>query len=152
MNSQTITTRANAKHFGQASSPKTKVPKTQRANEPVQKNGGDQNTERDNNSTTTPQPDESLYPSATNVAQETSFRLEAPSATEVLLVGEFTEWEKSPIKLIKGGGGSWHTKIALPRGRHLYRFLVDGKWQDDPHRPGREPNHFGTTNCFVEII
>jgi Glycogen recognition site of AMP-activated protein kinase len=148
MNSQTITTRANAKHFGQASSPKTK---TQPSNEPGQKINDGHNSEGSNNSATSPQPDESLYPSS-HVAQETSFRLEAPAAAEVLLVGEFTEWEKAPIKLIKGGGGSWHTKVALPRGRHLYRFLMDGKWQDDPHRPGREPNNFGTTNCFVEVV
>ena len=150
MNPQTITNRANAKHFGQNSTPKTKMSRTPPPSEPVQKNDRDRKSDRDNSSTS-PQPDESLY-ATSHAPQETPFRLDAPSATEVLLVGEFTEWDKAPIKLIKGGGGTWHTRVALPRGRHFYRFLVDGQWQDDPHRPGREANTFGTTNSVVDVI
>jgi 1,4-alpha-glucan branching enzyme len=88
---------------------------------------------------------------AETTPRETTFHFDAPHAHEVLLVGEFTEWDKTPVKLIKGGGGVWHAKVALTPGRHQYRFLVDGQWQDDPQQPAREPNPFGTTNSLLEV-
>jgi 1,4-alpha-glucan branching enzyme len=82
---------------------------------------------------------------------EISFRLDAPLAKEVLLVGEFTEWEKTPVRMIKGGGGVWHTKLRLASGRHHYRFIVDGQWQDDPNSQTHVPNPFGTFNSVVQV-
>ena len=82
---------------------------------------------------------------------EVPFRLDAPSAREVLLAGEFTQWDKAPIKMIKGGGGTWHAKVPLEPGHYSYRFLVDGEWQDDPNCQRREPNPFGTYNSIAEI-
>jgi 1,4-alpha-glucan branching enzyme len=84
--------------------------------------------------------------------KEITFRFEAPTAREVLLAAEFTNWDKNPVKLIKGGGGVWHAKLALAPGRHLYRFLVDGQWHDDPNCASRVPNPFGSSDSVVEII
>ena len=83
--------------------------------------------------------------------KETAFRLDAPSAREVLLAADFTDWEKAPIKMIKGGGGVWHVKTSLAPGRHLYRFLVDGEWRNDPNHGEQVPNPFGTTNSVIEV-
>ncbi len=89
--------------------------------------------------------------SSADKAKEITFRFEAPAAREVLLAADFTNWDKNPIKLMKGGGGVWHTKLALQPGRHLYRFLVDGQWHDDPHCASSVPNAFGSANSVVEI-
>ena len=68
--------------------------------------------------------------------KEVVFVLEIRSANEVLLAGDFTDWQKNPIKLQRAAGGTWHTKVCLPPGRHFYRYLVDGQWHDDPTQAG----------------
>ncbi len=82
---------------------------------------------------------------------ETVFRLDAPAAHTVLLAGDFSNWEKAPIKMIKGGGGVWHAKVLLAPGRHQYRFLVDGAWQNDPSHQAQVSNAFGSFNNVVEV-
>jgi hypothetical protein len=83
--------------------------------------------------------------------QEVVFTLEIHHAKEVLLVGDFTDWQKNPIRLRQGGGETWHAKVILPPGRHLYRYLVDGQWHDNPTQLERVPNAFGTTDHVIEI-
>ena len=68
--------------------------------------------------------------SASGLSQTFSFR--APDASSVQLVGDFTQWQGSPISLQKGVDGVWQTTVSLPPGAHHYRFLVDGEWRDDP--------------------
>jgi hypothetical protein len=83
--------------------------------------------------------------------KRTEFHLLAPFAKSVKLAADFTNWEKSPIDLIKSEDGVWHTVIPLPPGHYLYRFIVDGRWCDDLHLALREPNPFGTTNAVVNV-
>lgn len=64
------------------------------------------------------------------VAQTFSFR--APEAMNVLLVGDFTQWQQHPVPLKKQPDGIWKTTVRLAPGTHHYRFLVDGQWRDDP--------------------
>ena len=83
--------------------------------------------------------------------QEVVFVIDINFAKEVLLVGDFTDWQKHPIRLLQGVGGTWHTKIKLPPGKYAYRLLVDGQWHDDPNHAWRVPNAFGTYNNMIEI-
>jgi 1,4-alpha-glucan branching enzyme len=76
-----------------------------------------------------------------NKAQGFSFR--APEAISVQLVGDFTHWQEKPISLRKDMGGVWHASVDLEPGTHMYRFLVDGEWRDDPDCTLRVPNPFG---------
>jgi len=157
MNSQTITTRANAKHFSQASAQSTPIsPKSAKAKSAAaaaseeqgyqaKSNGANKDGEASKAGAAAP------HHEASAEKREIQFRFEAPSAHEVLLAADFTNWDKEPVKLIKGGGGVWHTKLSLAPGKHLYRFLVDGVWQDDPHQTQRVPNPFGTANSVVEV-
>jgi 1,4-alpha-glucan branching enzyme len=86
-----------------------------------------------------------------NAAQETTFHIDAPSAKAVMLAGEFTQWDKAPLKMTKGGGGKWHIKVSLAPGRHRYRFLVDGEWQNDQSQHERVPNPYGTFDNVIQI-
>jgi len=83
--------------------------------------------------------------------KEVFFELDANSAKEVLLAGDFTGWEKTPIKLRKGERGSWRTTVKLAPGQYHYKFVVDGQWQDDPRAAAKCPNPFGTSDCLLEI-
>ena len=80
-----------------------------------------------------------------------SFTYFAPSAGNVLLAGDFTEWEKRPVTLKKQTDGSWKATVPLDPGMHEYRFLVDGQWRDDDECTDRKPNGLGAQNCVREV-
>jgi 1,4-alpha-glucan branching enzyme len=77
------------------------------------------------------------------------FVFTAPEAESVQLVGDFTHWTKQPINLRKSNKGIWETTVDLTKGNHLYRFLVDGRWQDDPKAVLRVPNPYGTQDSVT---
>lgn len=85
----------------------------------------------------------------TRLAQSFTFR--APAALSVLLVGDFTEWQRKPIPLQPRGEGLWGVEVELTPGVHHYRFLIDGDWRDDPECTVRVPNEFGRENCVRNV-
>lgn len=80
-----------------------------------------------------------------------TFALRSPGATEVQLVGDFTQWQLNPIPLQKERDGMWTTKVELTPGVYHYRFKVDGEWRDDPECTRREPNPFGGENMMRQV-
>jgi 1,4-alpha-glucan branching enzyme len=72
-----------------------------------------------------------------------TFRFAAPGAMSVLLVGDFTHWQRGGIPMRKDQHGVWQTTVALTPGKHSYRFIVDGEWRDDPECKVRVPNPYG---------
>jgi 1,4-alpha-glucan branching enzyme len=83
--------------------------------------------------------------------QKVIFSYFAPEAKCVELLGDFTGWQQSPLKLRKSKGGSWKATVPLAPGRYAYRLLVDGEWRDDPQCTTREPNEFGGENCIYTV-
>lgn len=51
------------------------------------------------------------------------FVLDAPSATRVALVSDFTAW--APAALERERNGRWTATVALPKGHYAYAFVVD---------------------------
>jgi len=82
---------------------------------------------------------------------EQTFRFSAPGAMSVLLVGDFTHWQRRGIPMRKGKGGIWSVTVSLPPGKYNYRFMVDGEWQDDPECTLRVANPYGTQNMVREV-
>jgi 1,4-alpha-glucan branching enzyme len=76
-------------------------------------------------------------------SKKQTFRFDAPGATTVQLVGDFTHWQKQPIPLQKDDDGVWAASVELPPGKYSYRFLVDSEWRDDPECTLRVANPFG---------
>jgi len=72
-----------------------------------------------------------------------TFHFTAPDASSVLLVGDFTHWQQSPVPMQKERDGIWTASVDLPPGRHTYRFIVDSEWRDDPECSLRVANPFG---------
>jgi len=83
--------------------------------------------------------------------QKVTFSYVAPEAHNVLLAGDFTGWEQSPVSLKKDRSGIWKGTVSLPPGEYEYRLLVEGQWRDDPQCPQRKPNQFGSENCVRTI-
>lgn len=57
----------------------------------------------------------------------TVFLVPAPSASEVVLVGSFNNWEATPLH-DEDLDGIWRVELALDPGRYEYAFVVDGQW------------------------
>lgn len=84
-------------------------------------------------------------------SREVEFKHESPNAKEVCVAGDFNAWSFNSLPLSKDEQGVWHIRVPLSPGRHEYRFIVDGDWQNDPHACGFTPNEFGSCNCVLEV-
>jgi len=84
---------------------------------------------------------------------EVAFMLAASGARRVSLVGEFNGWEPRATPLVRvGHDGPWVVTIALPPGRHLYGFVIDGsRWMADPGAPLAPDDGFGTPSSVVVV-
>jgi len=83
---------------------------------------------------------------------EVEFSVEAPTAKEVFLVGDFNDWKPAGNPMNKDKHGIWRTCVSLAPGGYQYRLIVDGMWQDDPRALERVPNPFGSENCVSHVV
>ena len=80
-----------------------------------------------------------------------SFEYINPDAREVQLAGSFNEWQPKATPMTKQHGGKWSTEVLLQPGQYEYRFVVDGRWLDDPMASRFVANTFGGLNGVVEV-
>lgn len=78
-----------------------------------------------------------LRASVTLDDEEVVFRLNAPEAQSVFLVGDFNNWNPTLDALVSRDG-PWETRLFLVPGRYRYLFIVDGKRIADPDNPYRD--------------
>lgn len=78
-----------------------------------------------------------------------SFGFRHPEARQVSLAGSFGDWAQIPMAEVEPG--HWVKELNLPPGRHEYRFLVDGRWEDDPSATEVVPNPYGSQNAIVIV-
>lgn len=75
-------------------------------------------------------------------------------AKEISVVGSFNNWDMFNLPMYKTSYG-WEMKIDLPKGKHFYKFIVDGHWTANPDTPKNEiakdgKGHAGLTILYVE--
>ncbi len=58
-----------------------------------------------------------------------------PTAKAVAVAGVFNEWQSLQNICFKNPEGNWECTLSLIPGTYQYRFIVDGKWVDDPSNP-----------------
>ena len=66
------------------------------------------------------------------------FKLKAPKARRVDLVGDFNGWRQGTLEMVKKKGGPWDLLLPLPKGRYRYLFVVDGSTVADPSAPAED--------------
>ncbi len=81
--------------------------------------------------------------------KKAKFSLNAPEAIEVILIGDFNQWNPKSHHMKSSGNGIWEKAIMLQPGRYEYKFLVDGQWQQDPNNDQVCRNCFGTHNNIL---
>jgi 1,4-alpha-glucan branching enzyme len=85
------------------------------------------------------------------------FTLDEPDAGFVSVAGTFNGWIPTQHHLVRrdslgGEDGLWYGLIALPRGRHLYKYLVDGnRWVTDPANKQVTRDGFGSSASVVVV-
>ena len=80
-----------------------------------------------------------------------TFRLKAPKASQVMLAGDFNQWNFRLNPLIKGSDGFWKTTLFLSPGRYEFKFVVDGIWRETRENEFAAPNRYGTLNNLVVV-
>ncbi len=75
-----------------------------------------------------------------------------PHAKRVELAGEFNDWAPEATPLEKSNDGRWVTKLNLNSGQYQYRYVVDGRWQQDPYNANTVQNEFGEMNSILEMV
>jgi 1,4-alpha-glucan branching enzyme len=83
--------------------------------------------------------------------RKVAFSLSAPEAKRVAVLGDFNKWSADTHSMKKDGNGVWHNIAMLAAGRYEYRFLVDGKWWNDPKNDQVCSNCFGTQNNILDV-
>lgn len=74
---------------------------------------------------------------------EVLFVLPALNADAVIVVGNFNNWEGTPLS-DSDGDGIWSARVNLPPGRYEYAFIIDGRWW------GQDPLADATIRSFGE--
>jgi hypothetical protein len=79
------------------------------------------------------------------------FVLVAPQAKHVSVVGDFNQWNPTATPLVRADkDGPWTVTLPLDAGRHVYSFMVDGRWTSDPSAP-LAPDGFGHANSVLMV-
>ena len=82
---------------------------------------------------------------------EVTFFYGNPRATEVLLAGDFTNWQDGAEPMTKGDKGFTLVKV-VPAGTVMkYKFISDGNWTEDLKEPDKVDDGFGGHNGLVDV-
>ncbi|MDI6774976.1 MAG: isoamylase early set domain-containing protein [Verrucomicrobiota bacterium] len=79
-----------------------------------------------------------------------AFSIKADQGGEVYVAGSFNEWSPKKSRLAYKSG-AYVTTLMLPKGRHEYKFVIDGVWCVDPECPEWTPNGLGSLNSVLTV-
>lgn len=71
-------------------------------------------------------------------------------ASEVVLSGSFNGWQEEGLYMKRVPDG-WEVRLQLEPGRYEYKFIVDGKWMEDPAAEENVNNWYNTLNSVRYI-
>lgn len=79
------------------------------------------------------------------------FSFKSSDAKEVILIGDFNNWNTKKHPMKSNGDGMWNKSVVIPPGRYEYKFLVDRQWKEDPQNDKICLNCFGTYNNVLDL-
>lgn len=80
------------------------------------------------------------------------FELNAEPDRAVYLAGSFNDWDPRKKRMRPvDRDGLYEATVVIPRGRHEYKFVVDGEWRADPENPEWSPDGMGSLNSVVKV-
>jgi hypothetical protein len=85
------------------------------------------------------------------VAGPCAFRILAPDAQDVFLVGDFNGWDPRADAMTSTPGGWWKRSVDLPPGTFQYAYLVDGRLVTPPEADTVVDDGFGGRNGVIRV-
>jgi len=84
--------------------------------------------------------------------KRTTFQVVAQPGSQVSVCGTFNDWDPAryPMK-DNPTNGVFKANILLPKGKHEYKFVVDGEWLTDPDCGDQAPNECGSMNSVIVV-
>jgi chromosome partitioning protein len=79
------------------------------------------------------------------------FVVRASGARQVQVAGSFNDWNPGRTPMQHVDRDTFQIRVPLRPGRHLYRYVVDGQWRNDPANHAVELNPYGELNNVVEV-
>lgn len=83
--------------------------------------------------------------------KKVTFSINSTGAKEVILMGDFNNWNPKKHLMKQDGNGVWNKAVILPSGSYEYKFLVDGQWKEDPQNDQTRLNCFGSYNNILNL-
>lgn len=75
---------------------------------------------------------------------EIEFKVFAPAASSVEVLGTFTGWFATPLRLAHAGEGWWVGRASIAPGDHDFQYRINGEtWLADFAAYGVRMNQFG---------
>ena len=71
-----------------------------------------------------------------------------PDARQVFISGTFNDWSTSQSRVKKIDGG-WSVTLPLKPGKYAYKYIIDGRWTQDPGIKLRENDLNGGYNSVI---
>lgn len=81
----------------------------------------------------------------------TIFRVHAPKAHRVSVVGDFNGWQRQESQMKPVGDGWWQLSVKIPPGQYQYVYFVDGKALTPPESVLQVDDGFGAKNGLLEV-
>lgn len=78
------------------------------------------------------------------------FRVTAPEARSVQVVGDFSAWEATPMH--RGEDEIWEVRLPLDPGLYEYAYVIDGVWTTPPEATLTVDDGFGGRNGLLEVV
>ena len=82
--------------------------------------------------------------------KEVCFEICTEPGRNVCMAGSFNNWQPQELK-DNGNTGKYTAIVALPAGRHEYKFIINNIWLHDSNNPNSVTNSFGSLNSFIEV-
>jgi 1,4-alpha-glucan branching enzyme len=79
------------------------------------------------------------------------FEFRAEAGSKVFVAGTFNGWSAKKNRLKEVGEGTFRALMLLPKGRHEYKFVMNGVWCVDPNCPEWAPNDMGSLNSVLIV-
>lgn len=79
-----------------------------------------------------------------------TFKLRAEPGSNVYVAGSFNEWSPTERQMTHRDH-SYTTTLLLSKGRHEYKFVVNGIWCIDPECSDWAPNDQGSLNSVIVV-
>ena len=84
-------------------------------------------------------------------AHGATFRVWAPNAEYVSVVGDFNGWDPGTLSMRQLRSGWWELEIDIAPGNYQYAYIIDGKWTPPPEAKHTIDDGYGGSNGLFVV-